>query len=253
MRGDVPRLRMFAGPNGSGKSTIYGLVPPELRGVYVNPDDIERDVRARGDVLDLGAYGVRTTRDEVLAFFRDSRLLANAGLLDQAAALRFDDGRLDFVDVQVNAYFASVAADFIRRRLLDARADLTFETVMSSPDKVALLGEARARGYRTYLYYVATRDPAINITRVRHRVRAGGHAVPEDKIVSRYHRSLALLYDAVRVTDRAYVFDNSGRERVWLAEVTDGRHLELRTDRVPAWFRRALLDRATASDAGGGA
>ncbi len=36
---NVPRLRMFAGPNGSGKSTIKSVVPPELLGVYLNPDD----------------------------------------------------------------------------------------------------------------------------------------------------------------------------------------------------------------------
>lgn len=241
---------MFAGPNGSGKSTIYGLIPPALRGVYVNPDDIERAIRTRGDMLDLGAYGVRTTRDEVLGFFQSSRLLAGAGLLGRESALHFDDGRLDFSAVELNAYFASVAADFIRRKLLDARADFTFETVMSSPDKVTLLAAARARGYRTYLYYVATEDPAINVSRVRQRVRAGGHAVPEDKIVSRYHRSLGLLFDAVRETNRAYLFDNSGPERLWVAEVTDGRRIDPRTSEAPDWFRRALWDKflGTSSD-----
>ena len=41
----VPRLRMFAGPNGSGKSTIKAVIRPELLGVYVNPDDIEKEIR----------------------------------------------------------------------------------------------------------------------------------------------------------------------------------------------------------------
>ena len=38
--GDVSRLRMFAGPNGSGKSTMKAELPPELLGVYVNPDEL---------------------------------------------------------------------------------------------------------------------------------------------------------------------------------------------------------------------
>ncbi len=42
MSDSVPRLRMFAGPNGSGKSTINALVRPELLGIYINPDDIEK-------------------------------------------------------------------------------------------------------------------------------------------------------------------------------------------------------------------
>jgi ABC-type multidrug transport system ATPase subunit len=31
----------------------------------------------------------------------------------------------------------------------------------------------------------------------------------------------------------------------WLAEITDGRVLEMKTDRVPAWFKRAVLDKIT--------
>ena len=41
---DFPRLRMFAGPNGSGKSTIKSVIRSELLGVYINPDEIEKDI-----------------------------------------------------------------------------------------------------------------------------------------------------------------------------------------------------------------
>jgi predicted ABC-type ATPase len=81
---------------------------------------------------------------------------------------------------------------------------------MSHHSKVDLLAQAQAAGYRTYLYFVATDDPVINISRVKSRVKLGGHNVPEDKIAERYHRSLELLMDAIRHTNRAYVFDNSG-------------------------------------------
>jgi hypothetical protein len=53
--------------------------------------------------------------------------------------------------------------------------------------------------------------------------------------------------DAVRHTNRAYVFDNSGDSKdgtqTWLAEITDGRKLELKTDRIPVWFKRSVLDK----------
>src|SRR4029079_11223380 len=130
----------------------------------------------------------------------------------------------------VDAYLASIVAAFIRRALLAKRRSFTFETVMSSPDKVELLEFARNRGYRRYLYYIATEDPAINISRVENRVQLGGHPVAHEKIRSRYRRSLDLLYDAIRKTDRAYVFDNSGTEPVWLAEITNGITLELKVD-----------------------
>jgi predicted ABC-type ATPase len=239
---DFPRLRMFAGPNGSGKSTIESVIRSELLGVYINPDEIEKDIR-NDDFLDLQAFGVRTTAAEILAFFQNSTLLVKADLLDEAEYLSFNDDKLCFHNVLVNSYFASVAADFIRYKLLETGTSFTFETVMSSPDKVAFLQKAQRRGYRTYLYYVATEDPIINILRVQRRVSLGGHPVPEDKIIARYSRSLDLLVDAIRHTNRAYIFDNSTHQQIWTAEITDGEFLEMKTDRMPAWFKTAVWDK----------
>ena len=235
---------MFAGPNGSGKSELKQYLRASLLGVYLNPDELEKEIRQQG-FLDLAAYGAATTNDEVRSFIMRSPFLRSAGFGDAAAQLGFADGRLSFGGVAVNSYFASVAVDFIRQKLLERKATFTFETVMSHEGKVALLEQAQRAGYRTYLYFIATEDPAINISRVRHRVKEGGHAVPEDKIESRYYRSLDLLMDAIRVTNRAYIFDNStdSQKHTWIAEITDGRELELKIREIPAWFRRAVLEK----------
>jgi predicted ABC-type ATPase len=243
----LPRLRMFAGPNGSGKSTIKSVLPDKLLGVYLNPDEIQKAIEECG-FLNVRDYGVETTREEILNFFTNSTLLQKAGLGDEAACLGFTDGKLDFFEVIVNAYFASVAADFLRQKLLKRRVSFSFETVMSSPDKVALLEKAKSLGYQIYLYYIATDDPAINVARVKARVRLGGHDVPEDKILSRYARSLELLLPAIKHTHRAYLFDNSrhGGERLWVAEITNGTELELKCDPMPLWFQKAVWDKITA-------
>jgi predicted ABC-type ATPase len=235
---------MFAGPNGSGKSTMKALLKPEWLGVYLNPDEIERSIRQTG-LLDLDRFGVAGDED-ALTFFRDHPLIRRAGLLDAAQRLTLGTGGIDFASVEVNAYFASVAADLLRRRLLKHQVSFTFETVMSASDKVELLFMARNLGYRTYLYYVATDDPAINISRVRARVAQGGHPVPEDKIVSRYFRSLDLLLDAIRHTDRAFVFDNSttDAEPKWVAETSSGKDIEIKADPMPAWFHQAVWQKA---------
>jgi predicted ABC-type ATPase len=235
---------MFAGPNGSGKSTLKSVLPGVLLGVYLNPDEIEQEIRQQG-FLGVSQYGVKTTEAEVIGFFRSSVFLTSIGEDRAVKQLGFANGRLSFAGKAVNSYFASVAADFLRQKLLEQRVTFTFETVMSHPGKVALLEQAQKMGYRTYLYYIATEDPDINVSRIRSRVRRGGHSVPEDKIASRYHRSLDLLMDAVCRTNRAYLFDNSGenQNRTWIAEVTDGRELEMKTDQMPAWFKRAVMDK----------
>ncbi|MEI8235181.1 MAG: zeta toxin family protein [Verrucomicrobiota bacterium] len=233
---------MFAGPNGSGKSTIKSVIPPSLLGVYINPDEIEDGIRLHGFV-DLRAFNVETVEEEIFRFLAASPLLQKSGLCQEAQSLQFSDGRLIFQGMPVNSYFASVIADFLRQKLIEKRVSFTLETVMSSADKVRLLEKAQDLGYRTYIYYVATEDPIINISRVKSRVKImGGHDVPEEKIVSRYYRSLALLPEAVRHSNRAYIFDNSNHEHIWLAEITKGKVLEIKTDHVPTWFQKAFLD-----------
>lgn len=246
-----PRLRMFAGPNGSGKSTLKDELDAAWLGFYVNADDIEADIRAHG-FASLAPYGITTTQEALQAFFADSAFLRQQGLGTEAQKIRLVEGRVVFDGVAVNSYFASVLVDFIRQDLLRRKESFTFETVMSARAKVDFFCRAREQGFRTYLYYVATEDPEINISRVAHRVAMGKHDVPRDKIVERYHRSLSLLADAVTCADRAYVFDNSDSDRVWVAEVTDGVELELKTDLVPYWVKTALLDKLVDDDAGTG-
>lgn len=238
----TPRLRVFAGPNGSGKSTIKSVIKKELLGVYVNPDEIEAEIK-QFDFLDFANFEIHTTEAETLDFFRNSTLLEKADLTLEVEELRFNDNKLDFFAVEVNAYFASVAADFIRQKLVLSNQSFTFETVMSSPDKVELLKKAQQRGYRTYLYFIATEDPNINISRVENRVKNGGHDVPTDKITTRYFRSLDLLWEAVKYTNRAYIFDNSGSKLLWIAEITDAKNLEIKFNTVPSWFKKYVLDK----------
>jgi len=225
----TPRLRMFAGPNGSGKSTLKSVISDDLLGIYINPDEIEKEVK-QFDFLNLKRYKVLVENDEILDFFNRSTLLKKADLLEDAARLTFVDHKISFFEVSVNSYFAAVCADFIRRKLLEKRISFTFETVMSAPDKIELLHTAQQLGYRTYLYYIATDDPEINITRVKQRVAAGGHDVPQDKITSRYQRSLKQLPQAIKASNRAYIFDNSGDASVWVCEITDGNKINFKED-----------------------
>ena len=241
----TPRLRLFGGPNGSGKTTIKSVISHRLLNIFIDPDQIEKEMRETA-ALNLQQFQINTTGEELFDFFSNSQFLIQAGYGDQIANLHFSDHRLSFQGVETNAYFASVAADFIRTKLLSEKKSFSFETVMSFPDKVDILRKAQKMGYRTYLYYVATDDPQINISRVNNRVQLGGHPVPEDKIVSRYYRSLQLLMEAVRATNRAYIFDNSGHEHLWIAEVTEGRQLEMKVDFMPGWFKKALWDKFSA-------
>ncbi len=242
MKSTSPRLRMFAGPNGSGKSSIKDLIKSKLVNIYINPDEIEKEIK-QSNFLDLTQYGITTTQIEILDFFGHSTLLEKAGLILNANEFKFIEGKLYLNSVRFNSYFASVTADFIRQKLLQQKKSFTFETVMSSPDKIDILKQAQNLGYRTYLYFVATENPIINISRVKNRVANGGHNVPENKIIDRYYRSLNYLMDAIKNTNRAYIFDNSGSQLQFIAEITDGNLIGIKTNDFPAWFKEYVLDK----------
>ena len=235
----IPRLRMFAGPNGSGKSTLNSIISRALLGVYINADEIEKEIKKNG-FLDLYHYGITSDKKTVLSFFKNHPLLIKADF-DDHDQLKFTDNKIDFAGVDVNSYYASVCADFIRHALLKAKVSFTFETVMSSRDKVDFLKKAQDAGYRTYLYFIATQDPLVNISRVHNRVKLGGHGVPRDKIVSRYYRSLELLHEAVKYSSRAYIFDNSGTDRLWIAQINNGEEFTFKSDTIPEWVDKYLL------------
>jgi len=237
---NTPRLRMFAGPNGSGKSTLNSIISKELLGVYINPDEIEKEIN-KFSFLDMLNYRVTTNEEEVISFFENHPLLEKADLTNELYLLRFLDNKIDFSNMSINSYYASICADFIRSQLLKSKISFTFETVMSSKDKVDFLKKAQEAGYRTYLYFIATQDPLVNISRVNNRVKLGGHSVPEDKIVSRYYRSLELLSEAVKYSNRAYIFDNSSQEKSWIAQINNAKEYESKSDTIPQWVDKYLL------------
>jgi predicted ABC-type ATPase len=238
---NIPRLRIFAGPNGSGKSTLNTIVSKELLGVYINPDEIEKEIK-QFDFLDLSNYEIVSNKDEVLSFFNTHPLLKKNEICEEVHLLKFSDNKIDFFNIIVNSYYASVCADFIRHQLLKSKISFTFETVMSSRDKVEFLKKAQDARYRTYLYFIATKDPIINVSRVQNRVKKGGHTVPKEKIVSRYYRSLELLSEAVKYSNRAYIFDNSSQERLWIAQVDNDNEIEFKSEIVPEWVDRYLIN-----------
>jgi len=135
----------------------------------------------------------------------------------------------------------SVLKKILRPELLG----VYINTVMSSADKIDFLKKAGECGYKTYLYFIATDSPEINVSRVRYRVTQGGHDVAKDKIISRYFRSLDLLTCAIKNSWRAYVFDNSGGAEFLLAESKEGKIIEIKSDVVPAWFDRYVIQKIT--------
>jgi len=100
-------------------------------------------------------------------------------------------------------------AERLRNDLAEEKADFTFETVLSTERHLVFLRKAKKAGYNVRCIYVLTCKADINVARVRARVRAGGHDVPENKIRKRYAKALKLLPQLIDICDEILIYDNS--------------------------------------------
>ena len=105
---------------------------------------------------------------------------------------------------------------------IQAYQSVGVETVLSTPKYRRLVDLARSMGFSVRLIYVLLDSPALNVQRVKLQVKKGGHAVPEQKIVERYYRSLGQMPWFLDQADEAWVFDNSGAKPKLIAEKRDG-------------------------------
>ena len=84
-----------------------------------------------------------------------------------------------------------------------------FESTWSGESRPAIVRDASRRGYETHAIFLGTAHPAINIARVRRRVREGGHHVPEHEIVRRWTRAFENLLATWDVFNRIDVLDST--------------------------------------------
>jgi predicted ABC-type ATPase len=117
---------------------------------------------------------------------------------------------------------AAQKAEALRNKLVEKKADFTFETVLSTGRNLLLLRKAKEYGYEVQCIYVLTCNADINVARVRGRVRKGGHDVPEGKIRSRYVKALELLPQIIDVCDKILIYDNSNMPLLIFKKDEDG-------------------------------
>lgn len=141
----------------------------------------------------------------------------------------------------INSYSVAIVADFFKEQYLKHRISFSFETVFSHPAKIDILRRAQAAGFKTYMYFVATENPVINVNRIKERVALGGHDVPEEKTRSRYLRCMEQVRYALPYLNRAYFFDNSTEQSIYLAEYESEVGFSLHSELLPSWFRRFVL------------
>jgi predicted ABC-type ATPase len=137
-------------------------------------------------------------------------------------------------------------AETARHQEIALGNSFSFETVLSTVSKLEFIRHAKRQGYKIHVVYITTSSPEINIARVKDRVKHGGHDVPHDKIISRYEKSMQLMFDVVSESDTAEFYDNSGFEPLFIAEKTENNTLRV-AQNPPEWFKKYFITKSPAS------
>jgi predicted ABC-type ATPase len=114
------------------------------------------------------------------------------------------------------------------------RDSFAVETTLSGQGYLRMMIDARARNFEVVLVYIGTENVELNLARIRDRVLAGGHNVPEEDVRRRYTRSFENLPAAISRADHTILFDNSSEEGYRLIAVL-GPPENQWFEPVPAW------------------
>ena len=103
--------------------------------------------------------------------------------------------------------------------LLERGEDFALETTLATRSLMKIIQSARQRGYSITLLYFGLNTPELAIRRVKARVEAGGHNIPDDVVRRRYVMGLKYFFEDYKPeSDHWILADNSKSPFVVVAE-----------------------------------
>jgi len=140
-------------------------------------------------------------------------------------------GCRNFVNADLIAYgispFDSLSAQYEAGRLflreiranIDRRIDFAFETTLAGRSHINLLKKLRRDGWHMVLFFLWIPDAAFSKSRVRERVKHGGHDISDDTVYRRFPRVMHnFIKIYISLCDKIACYDNSESEPVLVFE-----------------------------------
>lgn len=94
--------------------------------------------------------------------------------------------------------------------LMEHRKDFCIETTLATRALLKTAKEAREDGYEIITLYLWLKSPEIAISRIKARVAAGGHNIPDDVVRRRYYTGLRYFFDEYcQMSDKWILADNT--------------------------------------------
>lgn len=114
--------------------------------------------------------------------------------------------------------------------------DISFcqETTLCGNTVLKNIDKAKKLGYEVEVHYVGVDSVEIAKERVAHRVKIGGHGIPEEDIERRYKESFEKLQQVINICDLVVLYDNTTVIKRF-AIYKKGTLMRC-SDKVPEWY-----------------
>ncbi|MBI4115383.1 MAG: zeta toxin family protein [Candidatus Omnitrophica bacterium] len=99
------------------------------------------------------------------------------------------------------------------KKLSDKGMDFGFETTLSGKSYAVTLKKLKDEGYQIQLFFLWIPTIDLALSRIKDRVKRGGHDIPEPVVRRRFHKGIQHLFSLYRpLIDSWILFDNSGSD-----------------------------------------
>ena len=130
------------------------------------------------------------------------------------------------------------------RQLRRKQQDFAIETTLATRTLLKTVKRAQAAGYTVTLLYFWLNSPEMAIERVRARVEAGGHNIPEETIRRRYATGIYYFFNLYSpICERWILTDNSQIPFRVIAEGTKDEVINIRDEETFAKIKAIADDK----------
>ena len=130
------------------------------------------------------------------------------------------------------------------RYLLKKEKDFAIETTLATRTLLKIVKNAQAAGYTVTLLYFWLNSPELAVERVRARVEAGGHNIPEETIRRRYQVGVDYFFHIYApISERWILADNSQIPVRVIAEGSKDDVINVRDKEIFAKIKSIALER----------
>jgi predicted ABC-type ATPase len=104
-------------------------------------------------------------------------------------------------------------------RNIDKRIDFAFETTLSGRSYINLFKKLKQNDWQLVLFFLWIPDANFSKSRIRERVKHGGHSISPDTIYRRYPRAIHNFVEVYApLCDKVFCYDNSNPKPVLIFE-----------------------------------